>query len=139
MNSFTPRSNVEILLVQMADGQLEAEDFARRLIDLEVFMPIKDDKHQIMGFQTSTQAQPLVVQDEDGGQVMVTFSAPERAKDFLAEFPGYSGGLLAEVSWIVRRMSAGVGLSINPGLEVGFDFDPEMIAMLASLLPEEDE
>jgi hypothetical protein len=138
MSDFHPRSDVEILLAQMADGQIEPEDFARRLIDMQVFMPIRDEKHQIAGFQSSTKAQPLLVEDGDGSQVLVTFSAPERAKDFLAAFPGYSGGLLAEMSWIVRRMGAGISLSINPGLEVGFDFDPDMVAMLAALLPEEE-
>ncbi|MFA5081944.1 MAG: SseB family protein, partial [Hydrogenophilaceae bacterium] len=108
-------------------------------LDLQVFMPVKDEKHQIAGFQLSTKADPLVLEDDDGNRAMIIFTAPDRAKDFMAEFPGYSGGLLTEVSWILRHMSADLSISLNPGMEVGFDFDPAMVAMLAALLPQEQE
>ncbi|MEW5768873.1 MAG: SseB family protein [Pseudomonadota bacterium] len=135
----TPRNDIERLLVELAEGRVDPEDFAKRLLDLQVFMPVKDEKHQIMGFQTSTKAEPLVIEDEDGNRVLVTFSAPERAKALAAEFPGYSGGLLTEMAWILRRMGGNMGLSINPGMDLGFDFDPDMVAMLVGLLPEEAE
>lgn len=134
-----PRNDVERLLTEMLAGQVDPEDFAKQLLGQQVFMPVQDEKHQIAGFQLSTKAQPLVIEDEDGNRVLVTFSAPERAKVLGADFPNYSGGLLTEVSWILRRMGAGMGLTINPGMEPGFDFDPDMVAMLAGLLPEESE
>lgn len=139
MEPLFPRNDVERLLVEMQQGDLDPESFAKRLIDVEVFMPVKEDKYKIAGFQTSTKAEPLVVEDEDGNRVLITFSSPERAKEFVAEFPGFSGGLLTEMSWIVRRMGENMGLSINPGEELGFDFDPDMVAMLASVLPEENQ
>ena len=61
MDNINPRTDIERLLLQMQQGDLDPETFARRLIDLEVFMPVKDDKHQIAGFQTSTKAEPLVL------------------------------------------------------------------------------
>lgn len=139
MNAFTPRNDLEKLLIEMHQGEVSPENFARRFVDVEIFMPIKDEKHQIAGFQMSTKAQPLVVEDEDGNRVLVAFSAPEHAKEFVADYPGHGGGLLVEVSWLLRRMGENVALSLNPGMEIGFDFDAEMIAMLASLLPEEDQ
>lgn len=141
MNTFAnnPRSAVEVLLLEMEQGEMDPETFAKRLVGMEIFLPVKDEKHQIIGFQASTKAEPLVVEDEDGNRVLVVFSAPERAKEFLAEYPGFSGGVLTEVSWILRRMGADIALSINPGQELGFDFDPDMVAMLASVLPEEDQ
>lgn len=139
MNSATPRNDVERLLVEMQQGELDPESFAKRLIDVEVFMPVKEDKYKIAGFQTSTKAEPLVVEDEDGNRVLITFTSPERAKEFVAEFPGFGGGLLTEMSWILRRMGENMGLSINPGEELGFDFDVDMVAMLASVLPEENQ
>jgi hypothetical protein len=139
MDNLNPRTDIEHLLLEMQQGGLDPESFARRLIDLEVFMPVKDDKHQIAGFQTSTKAEPLVLDDDEGNRVLITFSSPERAKAFVAEFPGFGGGLLTQMSWIVRRMGENMGLAINPGEELGFDFDPDMVAMLASLLPEEDQ
>lgn len=131
------RNEVERLLTEMNEGSIEPENFARALLDQQVFIPIQDEKHQIAGFQLSTKATPLVVEDEDGHRVLIAFSSPERAKDFVAEFPGHGGGLLTEVSWILRRIGADMGLSINPGEELGFDFDADMLAMMASLLPEE--
>jgi hypothetical protein len=135
----SPRNDVERLLAEMADGRIEPEDFAKQLLGLQVFMPVKDEKHQIAGFQLSTKAEPLVIEDEEGNRVLVTFSAPERAKVLAAEFPNYSGGLLTEMSWILRRMGGNMGLAINPGMDPGFDFDPDMVAMLVGLLPEEAE
>lgn len=139
----SPRNDIERVLTEMAHGRIEPEDFAKQILDMQVFMPVKDEKHQIAGFQLSTKAQPLVIEDEDGNRVLVTFSAPELAKTLVktlaADYPGYSGGLLTEISWILRRMGADMGLSINPGLELGFDFDPDMVAMLVGLLPEEAE
>jgi len=132
------RNEVERLLIEMNEGRIEPENFAHALIAQQIFIPIQDEKHQIAGFQLSTKATPLVVEDEEGNRVLIAFSAPERAKEFIAEFPGHGGGLLTEVSWMLRRMGADMGLSINPGQELGFDFDADMVAMLASLLPEEE-
>jgi len=132
-----PRNDLEALLLEMQAGGLEPESFAKRLLDLQVFMPVKDEKHKIAGFQMSTRADPLVVEDEEGNRILVLFSVPERAKDFLAEQPGYGGGLVTEFSWVLRRMGEGIGIAINPGEEPGMDFDPDMVAMLAALLPEQ--
>jgi hypothetical protein len=139
MTPLASRNEVERLLSEMEQGNLEPENFARQLLNHQVFMPIRDEKHQIAGFQLSTKADPLVIEDEEGNRVFIVFSSPERAKSFTDEFSDYSGGLLTEVSWIVRRMGADMGLSINPGQELGFDFDADMVSMLASLLPEQDQ
>lgn len=133
----SPRNELEILLAAVHTGEVDPEAFVARLLDLQVFMPIKDEKHQIAGFQISTQADPLIVEVDDEQKVMVLFTAPERAKAFLTQFPGYGGGLLTEFAWILRRMADDMGIALNPGEEDGFDFDAEMIAMMASLLPDE--
>lgn len=140
MNEPQPtRNELEALLLDFHEGRLAPEEFARRLLDVQVFMPVKDDKHAIAGFQASTKAEPLLVEDDAGTRILVLFSAPDRARDFLAAFPGYGGGMLAEFSWILRRMGAGIAIAINPEQTPGFDLDPEMVAMIAALLPEEDQ
>lgn len=135
----SPRNELEKLLVEMHAGELEPENFAKRLLDLQVFMPVKDDKHVIKGFQASTKAEPLVLEDEEGTRVLILFSAPERAKAFTAEVPGYSGGILTEFAWVLRRVGENMAISLNPGDELGFDFDCDMVAMMAALLPEAAE
>lgn len=140
MNEPQPtRNELEALLLEFDEGRLEPEEFARRLLDEQVFLPVKDEKHAIAGFQASTKAEPLVVEDGEGNSILVLFSSPDRARDFLAAFPGYGGGMLVEFSWILRRMGSGISIAINPEQTPGFDLDPEMVAMVAALLPEEDQ
>lgn len=135
----SPRNELERLLAQMHAGELQPENFAKQLLDLQVFMPVKDEKHVIKGFQASTRAEPLILEDEEGTRVLILFSAPERAKALTAEVGGYSGGILTEFAWVLRRMGDDVAISINPGDELGFDFDTDMVAMMAALLPEAAE
>lgn len=138
MNDPLPtRNELEALLLEFHAGNMEPEEFARRLLDAQVFIPIRDDKHGIAGFQASTQAELLLVEDDAGNRILVLFSSPDRARDFLTAYPGFGGGMLAEFSWILRRMGAGIAIAINPDQTPGFDLDPEMVAMVAALLPEE--
>lgn len=133
----TSRNTVEDLLVAMHEGHLAPEEFARRLLKEQLFMPVQDEKHKIGGFQASTKATPLIVDDQDGNRVLVLFTSPDRAKAFLAHYPGYSGGLLTEFAWVVKRIAEGMGISINPGQQLGMDLDREMVAMTLGLLGED--
>ncbi len=136
---FEPRNDVEKLLAEMLAGTVEPENFAQRLMDMQIFMPVRDEKHQIAGFQLSTKAEPLVLEDDEGNRALIMFSGPDRAKEFMIDFPDYGGGLLTEFSWIIRRMGEEIGIALNPGMEAGFDFDPGMVAMMATLLPLEEQ
>lgn len=131
------RNELESLLAEMHEGRLAPEEFARRLLAQQFFMPVQDEKHQIAGFQRSTKATPLVVDDHEGHRILVLFSSPDRAKEFLRPYRGYSGGLLTELSWVLRRMGEGVSISINPGQELGIDLDPELVAMTLGLLEDD--
>lgn len=138
MNDPLPtRNELEALLLEFHAGAMTPEDFAQRLLAAQVFIPVKDEKHAIAGFLASTQAEPLLVEDAAGNRILVLFSSPDRARDFLTAYPGFGGGMLAEFSWILRRMGAGIAIAINPDQTPGFDLDPEMVAMVAALLPEE--
>lgn len=136
--AFEPRNDIERLLAEMLAGTVEPEEFAHRILDMQVFMPVKDEKHQIAGFQRSTQAEPLVLEDDDGNRALIVFTGPDRARDFLTAFPDYGGGLLTEFSWLLRRMASDLTIALNPGMDAGFDFDPGMVAMLAALLPQDE-
>jgi hypothetical protein len=98
---------------------------------------VRDEKTPIQGFQRSTQAEPLIVEDENGERVLVVFTSPERAKPFVEHFPGFSGGLLTEFSWLLRRIGGGVPIALNPGWDVGMDFDADTIGQLIAQLPPE--
>lgn len=128
---FEPRNDVERQLAAAQEGSIAGEDFMHYLLTASLFMPVQDEAHAIKGFQRNDKAVPLTLETEEGMQVLVLFTSPERAKPFLAEFPGYTGGILAEFSWILERVGSGFGVAINPGWSVGIDMDPEMVDQIA--------
>jgi hypothetical protein len=129
------KNELEKKLLAAINGELPGEDFMNELLTQQIFIPIKDDRDSgIPGFQLTNKATPLVVQDETGRNTLVLFTSPDRAKEFLVDVPGYSGGLLADFSWIVERMEPGFAIAVNPGLELGMDIDPEDVTQMLELL-----
>ncbi len=130
--AFIPKNELEKKLLAAWEGSLSSEEFMHELLVSEVFMPIEDDE-VMPGVQRSSRAQPLVLEAEDGSKVIALFTSPDRAKPFLADFPLYGGGLLTEFKWVLEKMGAGHdhGIALNPGCEVGFDMEPEMLSQLS--------
>jgi len=126
---FESRNELEEKLVAAQEGRLASEAFMTYLMDTQVFMPVKD-AIGIGGFTGSDKAIPLTLKTEDDIEVLILFTSPERAKDFVQDFPGYEGGLLAEFRWVLERTGSGVGISINPTFPVGMDMEPEMVQQL---------
>jgi len=114
----------EELLVKAQSGELDSEAFIQQLMEVSVFMPIYE-KHQIGGLQPTTgdQAVPLTLDDDAGQKVLILFTSPERAKNFVRDFPGYGGGLLAEFKWVIEKVGVGYSISINPDSELGIDLE----------------
>ena len=135
--NFVPHNALEEQLAAVHAGQLDPESFVLQLVDQQLFMPVRDEKNPIQGFQRSTQAEPLIIEDADGERVLVVFTSPERAKPFVEHFPGFPGGLLTEFSWLLRRLGGGVPISLNPGWDIGMDFDADMVGQLITRLPPE--
>lgn len=131
---FEPRNELEQKLLAAANEEISGDELIAGLLDMQVFMPVEDEDSGIQGFQRSTYARPLVVEAEGGIHVLVLFSSPERARRVIAEFPKFGGGLLADFSWVLERIDAGAGVSINPGWDVGIDLDPETVMQLSQEL-----
>ncbi len=127
---FTAHNELEKKLVSAQQGQLDSADFVSDLMASQVFMPVQDEPGEIQGFQRSSKANPLTLESEDGQNVLVLFTSPERAKPFLVDFPDYQGGLLTDFSWILERIGSGIAISLNPGIEVGIDFDTGMVEQM---------
>ena len=128
---FAPQNDLERRLIAAQEGRIEPHDFIQTLLGSEVFMPIYE-KHQIVGFQTEDRARPLKIQTDDG-EVLVLFTSPDRSKEFVRDFPGYGGGLVAEFTWILEKMGIGFGVALNPGLDYGMDFEAQDLAQMAAL------
>ncbi|MHB1591121.1 MAG: SseB family protein [Sulfuricella sp.] len=128
--AFIPKNELEKKLLAAWEGSLSGDEFMQELLVSEVFMPIENDE-VMQGVQRSSRAQPLVLEAEDGTQVVAVFTSPDRAKPFLQDFPLYGGGLLTEFKWVLEKMGSGHGIALNPGCEVGFDMEPEMLSQLS--------
>lgn len=126
---FESRNELEEKLLAAQEGTLAGEAFMTYLMDTQLFMPVKDSIG-IEGFTSSDKAIPLTLKTEDDIEVLILFTSPDRAKEFVQDFPGYEGGLLAEFKWILERTGSGVGISINPTFPVGMDMEPEMVQQL---------
>ena len=134
---FTAQNELETQLMAVLNGSIEGEDFIQHLMAAQVFMPIEDEVSAIKGFQRTTKAQPLLLEDEDGQQVLILFTSPGRAKEFVADHPGFGGGLLTEFSWVLHKMDTPMSIALNPGYDAGFDMDADMVADLMANLPPE--
>jgi hypothetical protein len=128
-DQFETRNELEEKLLAAQEGTMGSEDFMTYLMDAQVFMPVKDSIG-IEGFTSSDKAVPMTLKTEDNVEVLILFSSPDRSKEFMQDFPGYDGGLLAEFKWVLERVGGGVGISINPGWPVGMDLEAEMVQQL---------
>lgn len=126
---FEPKNELEHKLLAAWEGNMSGEEFMQELLVSEVFMPIEDDE-VIQGLQRSSRAKPLVLQTEDGESVLALFTSPDRAKPFLKDFPDYRGGLLTEFKWVLEKVGTGHSIVLNPGCEVGFDMEPDMLSQI---------
>lgn len=133
LDSFEPRNELEQQLLAVHQGQIAPEQFLQELLGMQVFMPVRDDDNAIEGFQASVRAVPLSLEAEDGTKVLILFSSPERSRPFTDNYPGYSGGILEDLKWVLERMGGGYGIALNPGWEVGIDLEPDMVTQLAQL------
>jgi SseB protein N-terminal domain len=126
---FEARNDLEHKLMEAQEGSLPEGEFMQYLLEAQVFMPVRD-AIGIAGFTGSSKAIPLTLNTEDALEVLVLFSSPDRAKDFVRDFPGYEGGLLVDFKWVLERTGSGVGISLNPNWPVGMDLEPEMVQQL---------
>ena len=127
--TFDARNELEENLLAAQEGQMSSDEFMKYLMDTQVYMPVKDSIG-IEGFTSSDKAIPLTLKTEDGIEVLILFTSPDRSREFVQEFPGYDGGLLAEFKWVLERTGSGIGISINPNWSVGMDLEPDMIEQL---------
>jgi hypothetical protein len=128
---FEARNELEQKLMAAQEGSLPESEFMHYLLEAQVFMPVRDSIN-IAGFTGSNKAIPLTLHTEDALEVLVLFSSPERAKNFIQDYPGYEGGLLVEFKWVLERTGSGVGISLNPTWPVGMDLEAEMVQQLRS-------
>ncbi len=125
------KNDLERQMEALHAGQIEPDSFFQYLLGQQVFMPVRDDSHGIANFQASQRAVPMSLEAEDGTQVLILFTSPDRAKGFLQQFDGFEGGILEDFRWVLQKMGGGFGVSINPDWELGVDLEPDVVTQLA--------
>ena len=138
MTETDARNELEARILEAQEGRITSDDLLKTLMDSQVFMPVQDEKAPVLNVQRSTRAQPLVLSAEDGTPILALFSSPERAKPFLENFPGFTGGILESFKWVLQNMGSGYGIAFNPESEVGFDMEPEIVQGLIQELASDD-
>ncbi len=126
---FEPQNRIEEKLVATQSGEMDGAQFMQELLQAELFMPIHEGR-EMGGVQGSRSATPLSLTDTAGNETIILFTSPERAKAFVRDYPGYGGGLLAEMSWILEKIGSGHGISLNPNWPVGIEMEPGMVDSL---------
>ena len=127
MTATEARNELEAKILEAQEGRITSDDLLQTLMGSQVFMPVQDEKAPVLNVQRSTRAQPLVLSAEEGTPILVLFSSPERAKPFLVDYPGFTGGILESFKWVLQNMGSGYGIMLNPDSEVGFDMEPETV------------
>lgn len=138
MTATEARNELEAKILEAQEGRIDSDDLLRTLMGSQVFMPVQDEKAPVLNVQRSTRAQPLVLTAEEGTPILVLFSSPERAKPFLKDYPGFTGGILESFKWVLENMGSGYGIMLNPDSEVGFDMEPETVQDLIRQLADSE-
>ena len=86
-SDLVPQNELECRLLEAEEGRIAPEGFIKTLLGSEVFLPICE-KHQIGGSATDHKAKPLELEAQDGSDVLVLFTNPERAKGIVRDYPG---------------------------------------------------
>ena len=134
MTDTEARNELEAKILDAQEGRITSDDLLKILMGSQVFMPVQDEKAPVLNIQRSARAQALVLSAEDGTPILALFSSPERAKPFLENFPGFTGGILESLKWVLQNMGSGYGIALNPESEVGFDMEPEIVQGLIQQL-----
>lgn len=134
MTDTEARNELEAQILAAQEGRITSDDLLAALMDSQVFMPVQDEKAPVLNVQRSTRAQPLVLSAEEGTPILVLFSSPERARPFLKDYPGFTGGILESFQWVLRNLGSGYGVMLNPDTDIGFDMEPDTVQELIQRL-----
>lgn len=134
MTDAEPRNALEEHLLAAQEGRLSSDALLKVLMTSQVFVPVQDDKAPVLNIRRATRARPLVLSAEDDTPILVLFSSPERARPFLEDYPGFTGGILESFAWVLENLGGGYGIALNPGSDLGFDMEPQTVADLAGSL-----
>jgi hypothetical protein len=109
-------------------GATPIDAFIGSLLASQVFVLLDKDPGPSRNWDNS--ASPLVLHNQSGVPMLAVFTAPERSTGWPERIPGYTFGLLTDFRWLLKGITSGVGLVINPGSSVGLEMPATGVARL---------
>jgi hypothetical protein len=127
-NEFNPKNELEKSLLAAHNKQMSSEDFMQQLITAEVFLPVATAEED----GNPNKVKPLTFDTGEGFSAYAVFSSPERAKETEMAFPAeFKNGMLVEFTWLTSQLGDSFGVSLNPGIDIGLDLAPDMMASIS--------
>lgn len=125
---FEPLNDLEVRLLQAQDGTLTAAQFLDGLLTSTAFVLLDKAIGEDGAWDESIS--PLVLTSESGEPMFAVFTAPERAGLWHEQLPQFAHAMPIAVHALLTGIGDGVGLVLNPGLDVGMEMIPDAVAQL---------
>jgi len=130
---FEPRNELEKSLLSAQNEEISSDDLLNILMNSQVFMPVQDDKPAVLNIQHRCAPSRWCSTPRTARRFWCCFRTRSAPRS-LGDYPGFGGGLLTEFTWVLEKMGRDFGIALNPGLDVGFDMEPETVNELVDSL-----
>jgi hypothetical protein len=124
---FKPSKALERALVQAQARTMSVDDFFGHLLTSQVAV-LLDKEVPESGWDNSIS--PLVLASPRGGNVLAAFTGVDRATPMSQRSNSHKYALLVDFRWVLKGVSPGVGIVVNPGWTVGVEIEPVRVAEL---------
>jgi hypothetical protein len=124
---FHPSNELERALVQAQARTMSVDDFFARLLASQAVL-LLDKEVPESGWDNGIS--PLVLVSPRGGNVLAIFTSVERATPMSQNSNTHKYALLVDFRWILKGVTPGLGIAVNPGWGVGLEIEPARVAEL---------
>jgi hypothetical protein len=120
---FVPTNPLELGLQSTVQNKpIAMNEFLNQFINQQVIVLLNKDPGNPPQMQ---EISPVTFNRDNGKQFMATFTSPERMKAFCDQFPQFKFALGMHVGFLIQSINSNVGIAVNPGCPVGFEWHAE--------------
>ncbi|MDQ2068744.1 SseB family protein [Natronospira bacteriovora] len=119
---FEIKSELEFLLQAGREGKISLATLFQALLRSHVYMVLDS---QVNEGDNLGSVQSLMVENDQGEQLLTIFTGRERCESFVGKHPGYDHPTQFPAPLLIDNMRDDMGLVINPGLAVGIQITAE--------------